>query len=219
MSDQANFLRIGDIAPDFETESTTGPIKWHEYLGESGWGLLCSHPADFTPVCTTELGAVANLQAEWAKRGVKVAVVSVDPLEAHNTWKSDINETQKCSVEYPILADENRKIANLYTIIHPNSSTGMQLTVRSVFFIGPGYKIRAIITYPASVGRSFPEIIRVIDALQLGDKHAIATPVNWTPGQDVIIPPSVSTEAAQQKFGQDQVTVIKPYLRTIPCPP
>jgi thioredoxin-dependent peroxiredoxin len=208
-------LRIGDIAPDFTQESTAGTIRFHEWLGNS-WGVLFSHPKDFTPVCTTELGYTAKLKGEFARRDVKVLAVSVDDVASHQKWMSDINETQNCNVEFPILGDADRKVADLYGMIHPNAND--TLTVRSVFFIDPKKKIRAMITYPASTGRNFDEIVRVIDSLQLTDKHSVATPVNWKPGEDVIIAPSVTDpEVIKQKFPKGYKAA-RPYLRVTPQP-
>ena len=203
-------LRLGDTAPDFEQDSTAGKIRFHEWLGNS-WGVLFSHPADFTPVCTTELGYTAILSKEFAKRGVKVLALSVDPVDSHKGWVSDINETQNCVVDFPILADADRKVADLYDMIHPNAST--TATVRSVFIIDPNKKIRLTFTYPAATGRNFDEILRVIDALQLTDNHSVATPVNWKQGEDVIIVPSITDpEVLKQKFPQGY-RAVKPYLR------
>ena len=208
-------LRLGDIAPDFTQESTAGKINLHQWLGDK-WGVLFSHPKDFTPVCTTELGATAKLKAEFDKRNVKVLAVSVDPLDSHNQWLGDINETQNTKVEFPILADADRKVADLYDMIHPNASDTM--TVRSVFIIDPKKKVRTIITYPASTGRNFNEILRVIDSLQLTDNYSVATPVNWKDGEDVIIVPSITDpEVLKQKFPKGYKT-IKPYLRITPQP-
>ena len=208
-------LRLGDVAPDFTQESTTGKISFHQWLGDK-WGVLFSHPKDFTPVCTTELGATAKLKAEFDKRNVKVLAVSVDPLDSHNQWLGDINETQNTKVEFPILADADRKVADLYDMIHPNASDTM--TVRSVFIIDPKKKVRTIITYPASTGRNFNEILRVIDSLQLTDNYSVATPVNWKDGEDVIIVPSITDpEVLKQKFPKGYKT-IKPYLRITPQP-
>ena len=206
-------LQLGDIAPDFTADSTEGEIRFHEYLGDS-WGVLFSHPADFTPVCTTELGAVANLANEFETRNVKVAAVSVDPLESHVEWVNDINETQNTVVNYPMIADPDFKVANLYGMVHPNSDDKM--TVRSVFVIGPDKAIKLMITYPASTGRNFDEILRVIDSLQLTSNHSLATPANWKQGEDVIIVPSVSDEEALERF-PDHVRV-KPYLRVTAQP-
>ena len=201
-------LQLGDVAPNFTAETTVGTINFHDYLG-NGWGILFSHPADFTPVCTTELGAVAELSNEFAKRNVKVAAVSVDPLDSHNGWIGDINETQNTTVDYPIIADPDRTIAGLYGMIHPKADN--TLTVRSVFIIAPDKTIKLMITYPASTGRNFDEILRVIDSLQLTAKHSLATPVNWQPGDDCIISPAVSNEDAAKRF--PGYTTIKPYLR------
>ncbi|ALO37197.1 peroxiredoxin [Alcaligenes faecalis] len=208
-------LRLGDLAPDFEQKSSAGTIKFHEFLGNS-WGVLFSHPADFTPVCTTELGYTAKLADEFAKRGVKVIAVSVDDVDSHGKWIDDINETQKTTVNFPILADADRKVSDLYDMIHPNAST--TVTVRSVFIIDPAKKVRLIITYPASTGRNFNEILRVIDSLQLTDSHSVATPVNWEDGDDVIIVPSLKDpEVLKQKFPKGY-TEIRPYLRVTPQP-
>lgn len=208
-------LRLGDLAPDFEQKSSAGTIKFHEFLGNS-WGVLFSHPADFTPVCTTELGYTAKLADEFAKRGVKVIAVSVDDVDSHGKWIDDINETQKTTVNFPILADADRKVSDLYDMIHPNAST--TVTVRSVFIIDPAKKVRLIITYPASTGRNFKEILRVIDSLQLTDSHSVATPVNWEDGDDVIIVPSLKDpEVLKQKFPKGY-TEIRPYLRVTPQP-
>jgi alkyl hydroperoxide reductase subunit AhpC len=206
-------LQLGDVAPDFTAETTAGTLGFHDYLGD-GWGILFSHPADFTPVCTTELGAVAKLSGEFAKRNVKVAAVSVDPLDSHNGWIGDINETQNTTVDYPIIADPDRNVASLYGMIHPNADN--TLTVRSVFVIAPDKTVKLMITYPASTGRNFHEILRVIDSLQLTAKHSLATPVNWKPGDDVIISPAVSDEDAAKRF--PGYTTIKPYLRVTPQP-
>ena len=204
-------LRLGDTAPDFEQNSSTGPIKFHEFLGDS-WGVLFSHPADFTPVCTTELGFTAKLADEFAKRNVKVLAVSVDDADSHNKWIEDINDTQNTTVNFPILADDDRKVSTLYDMIHPNASA--TVTVRSVFIIDPAKKVRLIITYPASTGRNFNEILRVIDSLQLTDSHSVATPVNWEDGDDVIIVPSLKDpEVLKQKFPKG-FTEVRPYLRT-----
>lgn len=208
-------LRLGDIAPDFEQQSSIGPIRFHEYLGDS-WGVLFSHPADFTPVCTTELGYTAKLADEFAKRNVKVLALSVDGVESHVKWIDDINDTQSTQVNFPILADADRKVSELYDMIHPNANA--TLTVRSVFIIDPAKKIRLTITYPASTGRNFNEILRVIDSLQLTDSHSVATPVNWEDGDDVIIVPSLKDEALiQQKFPKGY-KAIRPYLRITPQP-
>ena len=207
-------LRLGDIAPNFRVSTTAGEIDFHEYLG-SGWGILFSHPADYTPVCTTELGKTALLAEEFAKRNVKVLAVSVDPLEKHLGWVKDINETQHCQVGFPIIADENRVVANLYDMIHPNASE--TFTVRSLFIIGPDKKIKLFITYPASTGRNFHEVLRVIDSLQLTAQYSVATPADWKEGEDVIVVPAISTEDAIQRFPKG-VKVVKPYLRYTPQP-
>ena len=208
-------LRIGDIAPDFSQDSTAGPISFHAWLGNS-WGLLFSHPKDFTPVCTTELGATARLKEEFARRNVKVLAVSVDSVESHRRWVGDIAETQGAAVNFPILGDPDRKVSDLYGMIHPNAND--TLTVRSVFFIDPNKKIRALITYPASTGRNFEEILRVIDSLQLTDKHSVATPVNWKQGEEVIIVPTLTDpQLLKQKFPQGFKT-LKPYLRLVAQP-
>jgi thioredoxin-dependent peroxiredoxin len=207
-------IRLGDIAPDFTAETSEGSIKFHEWLGSS-WGVLFSHPADFTPVCTTELGAVAKLRAEFDKRNVKVMALSADPLESHMRWIGDINETQKTVVNFPIIADPEFKVANLYDMIHPQVSD--KFTVRSVFVIGPDKKIKLTITYPASTGRNFDEIIRVIDSLQLTAGFSVATPANWKNGDDVIITAAVKDEDIAGKFPKGH-TRIKPYLRTTPQP-
>jgi len=208
-------LRLGDTAPDFEQDSSAGPIKFHQYLGDS-WGVLFSHPADYTPVCTTELGATAKLKDEFAKRNVKVIALSVDPVDSHHGWIKDINETQNTTVNFPILADADKKVSTLYDLIHPNAST--TATVRSVFVIDPQKKIRLIITYPASTGRNFDEILRVIDSLQLTEYHSVATPVNWKDGDDVVIVPSLQDpEVIKQKFPKGY-KVVKPYLRITPQP-
>jgi len=208
-------LRLGDTAPDFEQQSSVGPIKFHEYLGDS-WGVLFSHPADFTPVCTTELGYTAKLSDEFARRNVKVIALSVDSVDAHGQWVPDINETQGTQVNFPILADEDRKVAQLYDMIHPNASA--TATVRSVFIIDPSKKVRLTLTYPASTGRNFNEILRVIDSLQLTDSHSVATPVNWEDGDDVIIVPSLKDEdVIKQKFPKGYKAV-RPYLRITPQP-
>ncbi|WP_018630628.1 peroxiredoxin [Niabella aurantiaca] len=207
-------LRLGDTAPDFTAQSTEGEIKFHEYLGDS-WGVLFSHPADYTPVCTTELGKTALLKGEFDKRGVKALAVSVDPLDSHLGWKNDINETNNCTVEFPILADPERNIATLYDMIHPNASE--KATVRSLFVIGPDKKIKLTITYPASTGRNFQEVLRVIDSLQLTANHSVATPADWKQGEDVIVSPAISTADAIQKFPKG-VKEVKPYLRYTPQP-
>jgi len=207
-------LRLGDIAPNFQAKTTAGDIDFYEYLG-NGWGILFSHPADYTPVCTTELGKTALLQEEFAKRNVKVLAVSVDPLEKHLGWVKDINETQNCNVDFPIIADENRNVAGLYDMIHPNASE--TFTVRSLFVIGPDKKVKLMITYPASTGRNFYEVLRVVDSLQLTANFSVATPADWKHGEDVIVVPAVSTEDAIKKFPKG-VKVVKPYLRYTPQP-
>jgi alkyl hydroperoxide reductase subunit AhpC len=207
-------LRLGDIAPDFTAETTEGTIKFHEWLGSS-WGVLFSHPADFTPVCTTELGAVAKLRAEFDKRNVKVMALSADPLESHERWIGDINETQSCEVNYPLIADPEFKIANLYGMVHPNATD--KFTVRSVFVIGPDKKVKLTITYPASTGRNFDEILRVIDSLQLTANYSVATPANWKRGEDVVIAPAIKDEDIPAKFPKGHKK-IKSYLRTTPQP-
>ncbi|MEY4739156.1 MAG: hypothetical protein RLZZ05_540 [Bacteroidota bacterium] len=207
-------IHLGDTAPNFTAEATEGTIDFHTYLGDS-WGVLFSHPADFTPVCTTELGRTALLKEEFAKRNVKVLAVSVDPLDKHLLWIKDINETQHCTVDFPIIADENREVATLYDMIHPNASA--TFTVRSLFIIGPDKKIKLFITYPASTGRNFVEVLRVIDSLQLTANHSVATPADWKQGEDVIVVPAVSTEDAILKFPKG-VQVVKPYLRYTPQP-
>lgn len=207
-------LRLGDIAPDFKAETTEGPINFHEWLG-SGWGILFSHPADFTPVCTTELGATAKLKGEFEKRNVKVVALSVDPLDSHHTWIKDINETQHTTVNFPIIADGDRKVAELYDMIHPNANE--KLTVRSVFIVGPDKKIKLMITYPASTGRNFNELLRVIDSLQLTANYSVATPANWENGQEVVIAPAISDADADKKFPKGYKKV-KSYLRLTPQP-
>ena len=211
-------LRLGDIAPDFTQDSTAGKISFHEWAGDS-WVVLFSHPADFTPVCTTELGKTAALSGEFAKRNVKPIAVSVDPLESHGKWVNDINETQNTTVNFPILADADRKVANLYDMIHPNAlSTGPTATVRSVFIIDPKKAIRTTFTYPASTGRNFDEILRVIDSLQLTDGYKVATPVNWKDGDDVIIVPSLQDPAELAQRFPKGFKAVKPYLRITPQP-
>ena len=207
-------LRLGDTVPNFQADTTAGKIDFYEYLGD-GWGVLFSHPADYTPVCTTELGKTALLQEEFRKRNVKALAVSVDPLDKHQGWVKDINETQNCTVDFPIIADEDRKVAELYDMIHPNAS--LTATVRSLFIIGPDKKLKLSITYPASTGRNFHEVLRVIDSLQLTANYSVATPANWEAGQDVIVVPAVSTEDAIKKFPKG-VKVVKPYLRYTPQP-
>jgi len=207
-------LRLGDIAPNFQANTTLGFIDFYAYLGNS-WGILFSHPADFTPVCTTELGKTALLQESFASRNIKVLAVSVDDIDSHHNWIKDINETQQATVNFPIIADEKKVVAVLYDMIHPNASETQ--TVRSLFIIGPDKKIKLIIVYPASTGRNFYEILRVIDSLQLTSNHSVATPADWKQGEDVIIVPAISTEDAIEKFPKG-VKVIKPYLRYTPQP-
>lgn len=208
-------LRLGDTAPDFTQESSIGPIHFHEWLGDS-WGVLFSHPADYTPVCTTELGATAKLADEFKKRNVRVIALSVDPVDSHLGWIKDINETQSAVVNFPILADADKKVATLYDLIHPNAST--TATVRSVFIIDPAKKIRLTFTYPASTGRNFNEILRVIDSLQLTDSHSVATPADWKDGDDVVIVPSITDpEVLKAKFPKG-FKAVKPYLRLTPQP-
>jgi alkyl hydroperoxide reductase subunit AhpC len=206
-------LQLGDVAPDFEQDSTEGKINFYKWAGDS-WVVLFSHPKDFTPVCTTELGMVAKLKPEFDKRGVKSIGVSVDPLDSHKGWAGDIKETQGAALNFPLLADPDRKVADLYGMIHPNAND--TLTVRSVFVIDPKKKIRLILTYPASTGRNFQEILRAIDSLQLTDKHCVSTPVDWKVGDDVIIGGGVSNEEAQKRF--PGFKTIKPYLRTTSMP-
>ncbi len=207
-------LQLGDTAPDFTAETTEGKINFYEFLGNS-WGVLFSHPGDFTPVCTTELGRMASLKDEFAKRNTKIIAVSVDPLDKHLSWRNDINSTQNVSVEYPIIADEDKKVANLYGMLHPNASATS--TVRSVFIIDPDKKVRLTLAYPASTGRNFIEILRVIDSLQLTSKHSVATPVDWNYEDDVIISTSISTEDAMEKFPKG-VREVNSYLRYTPQP-
>lgn len=208
-------LRLGDIAPDFTQQSSQGPISFHEWLGDS-WAILFSHPADYTPVCTTELGATAKLAGELKKRNVKAIALSVDPVESHHGWIKDINETQATEVQFPIIADADRKVSTLYDLIHPNAST--TATVRSVLIIDPHKKIRLTLTYPASTGRNFNELLRVIDSLQLTEYHSVATPANWEDGQDVVILPSITDPVVlETKFPKGYKTV-KPYLRLTPQP-
>ena len=207
-------LRLGDIAPNFTAETTAGKIDFYEFLGD-GWGVLFSHPADYTPVCTTELGKTALLQDEFAKRNVKVLAVSVDPLDKHIGWVKDINETQNTDVRFPIIADPEKKVATAYGMIHPNASENF--TVRSLFVIGPDKKVKLTITYPASTGRNFHEVLRVIDSLQLTANYSVATPADWKPTEDVIVVPSISNEDAEKKFPKG-VKIIKPYLRYTPQP-
>ena len=207
-------LRLGDEAPNFQADTTDGPIDFYEYLGD-GWGVLFSHPKDFTPVCTTELGRVAALKPEWDKRNVKVVGLSVDPIDSHQEWKGDIEETQGTALSFPLVADPDRTVSDLYDMIHPNAND--TLTVRSVFIIGPDKKVKLIITYPASTGRNFDEVLRVIDSLQLTANYQVATPVDWKDGQDVIIVPALSDEDAKAKFPKGW-NPVKPYLRITPQP-
>jgi alkyl hydroperoxide reductase subunit AhpC len=208
-------LRLGDTAPDFEQDSSIGKIRFHEFLGDS-WGVIFSHPADFTPVCTTELGYTAKLADEFAKRNVKVIAVSVDDTASHIKWIDDINDTQNTTVNFPILSDDDRKVSTLYDMIHPNASA--TATVRSVFIIDPAKKVRLTLTYPASTGRNFNEILRVIDSLQLTDGYSVATPVNWEDGDDVIIVPSIKDPAVLKEKFPKGYTEIRPYLRITPQP-
>jgi len=207
-------IRLGDTAPDFTAETTEGTIEFHKYLGD-GWGVLFSHPKDYTPVCTTELGRVANLKSEFDKRNVKVLALSVDPVDSHKGWISDINETQNCTVNFPIIADPDKKVSEMYDMIHPNALNN--LTVRSVFIIAPDKTVKLTITYPASTGRNFAEILRVIDSLQLTANYQVATPVDWKHGDDCVVIPAIKTEDIPAKFPKGH-TVIKPYLRTTPQP-
>lgn len=208
-------LRLGDTAPDFTQDSSVGPIRFHEWAGDS-WVILFSHPADFTPVCTTELGRTAALSGEFAKRGVKPIAISVDPVDKHQLWIADINDTQNTTVDFPILADADRQVSELYDLIHPNASA--TATVRSVFFIDPKKTIRATLTYPASTGRNFDELLRVVDSLQLTDGYKVATPANWKDGDDVVILPSLQDPAEiAQRFPKGH-TVVRPYLRLTPQP-
>lgn len=207
-------LRLGDLAPNFQAQTTAGDIDFYEYLGDS-WGILFSHPADYTPVCTTELGRTAHLQEEFRRRNTKVLAVSVDGLDKHKLWVNDINETQHVTVDFPIIADPDRVVADLYDMIHPNASE--TFTVRSLFIIGPDKKVKLIITYPASTGRNFTEVLRVLDSLQLTANYSVATPADWKEGEDVIVALSVSTEDALLKFPKG-VNVVKPYLRYTPQP-
>ena len=207
-------LRIGDIAPNFKATTSIGEIDFYEYLSDS-WGVLFSHPADYTPVCTTELGRTASLKKEFDQRNVKVLALSVDPVESHLGWIKDINETQNTKVDFPIIADSDKTVANLYDMIHPNASE--TLTVRSLFVIGPDKKVKLIITYPASTGRNFNEVLRVIDSLQLTANYSVATPADWQDGEDVIVVNSIKTEDIPAKFPKGH-KVIKPYLRTTPQP-
>jgi alkyl hydroperoxide reductase subunit AhpC len=215
-------IRIGDEAPDFTAETTQGTIRFHEWIGDQ-WAILFSHPKDFTPVCTTELGYMARLKPEFEKRNTKVIGLSIDPLDNHAKWAKDIEETQGTAVNYPMIGDADLNVAKLYDMIHPNASgSGPRTavdnaTIRAVFIVGPDKKIKATFTYPMSAGRNFDEVLRLLDALQLNAKHAVATPVNWKPGEDVIIPTSVSDEDAKKKYPQGFKT-LKPYLRTVEQP-
>ncbi|MBF6039896.1 peroxidase [Pseudomonas brassicacearum] len=214
-------IRIGDEAPDFTVESTEGTLHFHEWIGDK-WAILFSHPKDFTPVCTTELGYMAGLKPEFDKRNTKIVGLSVDPVSNHASWAKDIEETQGHAVNYPMIGDENLVVAKLYDMIHPNASGGTRTavdnaTVRSVFIIGPDKKVKAMLIYPMSAGRNFDEVLRLLDSLQLNAKHTVATPVNWRPGEDVIIPTSVSDEDARKKY-PDGFKTIKPYLRTVAQP-
>ena len=207
-------IQLGDTAPDFTATSTGGEISFHKWIGNN-WAVLFSHPKDFTPVCTTELGEVSRIKPEFDKRGIKVIGLSVDPVDSHKGWAKDIEETQGHALNFPLIADPDRKVSNLYDMIHPKAND--TLTVRSVFVIDSNKKVRLTITYPASTGRNFDEILRAIDSLQLTDKHKVATPVNWRHGDDVIIVPSLSDEEAKQKFPGGWKT-LKPYLRVLPQP-
>jgi alkyl hydroperoxide reductase subunit AhpC len=214
-------IRIGDEAPDFSATSTEGTLQFHDWIGDS-WAILFSHPKDFTPVCTTELGYMAKLKPEFDKRNTKILGLSVDPVSNHQAWAADIQETQGHAVNYPMIGDEDLKVAKLYDMIHPNASGGPRTavdnaTVRSVFIIGPDKKVKAMLVYPMSAGRNFDEVLRLLDSLQLNAKHTVATPVNWKPGEDVIIPTSVSDEEAQRKYPGGFKT-LKPYLRTVAQP-
>lgn len=207
-------IRLGDTAPDFTAETTEGTINFHEWLGDS-WGIFFSHPKDYTPVCTTELGRVANLKAEFEKRNVKTIALSVDPVDSHKGWINDINETQHCTMNYPIVADPERKVAQLYDMIHPNAMDNM--TVRSVFIIGPDKKVKLTLTYPASTGRNFDELLRVIDSLQLTANYSVATPADWKNGEDCVVVPAIKTEDIPAKFPKG-FKEVKPYLRMTPQP-
>lgn len=214
-------IRIGDEAPDFTADSTEGPIHFHEWIGDK-WAILFSHPKDFTPVCTTELGYMARLKPEFDKRNTKIVGLSIDPVSDHRAWVGDIEETQGHAVNYPMIGDDNLVVAKLYDMIHPNASGGQRTavdnaTVRSVFIIGPDKKVKAMLIYPMSAGRNFDEVLRLLDSLQLNAKHTVATPVNWRPGEDVIIPTSVSDEDARKKY-PDGFKTLKPYLRLVPQP-
>lgn len=207
-------LQLGDTAPDFTTETTEGKINFYEFLGDS-WGVLFSHPADYTPVCTTELGRTAALKSEFEKRNTKVLAVSVDPLDKHLGWRKDIDETQNVTVDFPMIVDEDKTVSNLYGMLHPNAST--TVTVRSLFIIGPDKKVKLMIVYPASTGRNFNEVLRVLDSLQLTSKYSVATPADWNNGEDVIISPAINNEDAKVKFPKG-VREVKPYLRYTPQP-
>ena len=207
-------IRLGDTAPDFTAETTEGTVEFHKWLGDC-WGILFSHPKDFTPVCTTELGRVANLKGEFEKRNVKVIAVSVDPLDSHKSWINDINDTQNCTMNYPIIADPDRNVATMYGMIHPNALDN--LTVRSVFIVGPDKKVKLQLTYPASTGRNFDEILRVIDSLQLTANYQVATPADWKQGDDCVVVPAIKTEDIPAKFPKG-FKEIKPYLRMTPQP-
>ena len=214
-------IRIGDVAPDFTAETTEGTIKFHEWIGDN-WAVLFSHPKDFTPVCTTELGTVARLKSEFDKRNTKVIGLSVDPVSDHEKWVGDIAETQGSAVNYPLIGDADLKVSKLYDMIHPNASGGTRTandnaTIRSVFIIGPDKKVKAMLIYPMSAGRNFEEVLRLVDALQMNANHGVATPADWRPGNDVIIPTSVSDEDAKKKYPQGFKT-LKPYLRTVAQP-
>ncbi|AIS13797.1 peroxiredoxin [Pseudomonas chlororaphis] len=214
-------IRIGDEAPDFTADTTEGPLHFHEWIGDK-WAILFSHPKDFTPVCTTELGYMARLKPEFDKRNTKIVGLSIDPVSDHKAWVGDIQETQGHAVNYPMIGDENLVVAKLYDMIHPNASGGARTavdnaTVRSVFIIGPDKKVKAMLIYPMSAGRNFDEVLRLLDSLQLNAKHTVATPVNWRPGEDVIIPTSVSDEDARKKYPQGFKT-LKPYLRVVEQP-
>lgn len=207
-------IKLGQTAPNFNAETTEGKIDFHEWLG-TGWGILFSHPADFTPVCTTELGTVARIKDEFDKRNTKIIAISVDSLESHQGWIKDIEETQKVTMNFPIIADPNKEVANLYGMIHPEAID--TLTVRSVFIIGPDKKVKLTLTYPASTGRNFAEILRTVDSLQLTANHQVATPANWEHGQDCVVVPAIKTEDIPEKFPKGH-TVLKPYLRMTPQP-
>ena len=214
-------LQLGETAPDFEAQTTEGPIRFHEWIGD-GWAVLFSHPKDFTPVCTTELGYMAGLKPEFDKRNTKIIGLSVDPVSDHTSWSKDIKETQGHAINYPLIGDADLTVAKLYDMIHPNAIPGKRTavdnaTVRSVFVIGPDKKVKATIAYPMSTGRNFDEVLRLLDSCQLTTKHTVATPVNWKPGQDVIIPTSVSDDDAKKKYPQGFKT-LKPYLRTVAQP-